>query len=204
MNPDFRMLGGADPWKMLGVGRGASQDEIRRAYRAKVRRTHPDAGGSHDEHTKVERALAVLSDPVRMASYRALLDKPTSRPTSQPTSRPTDQPRRPAPRPSQPAGGYQRQSGPAQRRTATGDGPLPPFPTGVYESRLASRGINRLAMASLPAALFCGPVGVVMAIIALRRISRTGERGAACAWIAIVLSVAVTVVATISPGSFSN
>jgi hypothetical protein len=43
-----------------------------------------------------------------------------------------------------------------------------------------------------------------MAIIALRRISQTGERGAACAWTAIVLSVAVTVVAAISPGSFSN
>jgi preprotein translocase subunit Sec63 len=35
-------LGGWDPYAVLGVGRGASQDEIAQAYREQVKRYHPD------------------------------------------------------------------------------------------------------------------------------------------------------------------
>jgi preprotein translocase subunit Sec63 len=35
-------LGGWDPYAVLGVARGASQDEIARAYREQVKRYHPD------------------------------------------------------------------------------------------------------------------------------------------------------------------
>lgn len=37
-----------DPYKILGVPRGASEEQIRSAYRGLVRRLHPDASGSHE------------------------------------------------------------------------------------------------------------------------------------------------------------
>ena len=201
MNADFRLLGGADPWKVLGVARGAGQDEIKRAYRAKVRLTHPDAGGSHEEHTKVERALAILSDPVRLATYRALLDGPSSSRSSSSSgtgssrTRPTDQSKRSA---SGSAQDFQWQSGlgpSSSRRKAPSDSSFQPYPSGgVYETRLAEQGRNTLAVISVPAAFLCGPVGLVLAIIALRQISKTGQRGAAWAWTAIVVTIGMTVV----------
>ena len=36
------------PWDVLGVPRGASQDEIDAAYRQRAKTAHPDAGGSSD------------------------------------------------------------------------------------------------------------------------------------------------------------
>ena len=37
-----RTGGSLDPWKVLGISRGASTDEVRRAYRDKLRQYHPD------------------------------------------------------------------------------------------------------------------------------------------------------------------
>lgn len=40
----------------LGVGRDATPDEIRAAYRAKMARAHPDRGGAHNEAARLTAA----------------------------------------------------------------------------------------------------------------------------------------------------
>ena len=39
------MATNADPWRTLGLAPGATQDEIRRAYRRLAKLNHPDAAG---------------------------------------------------------------------------------------------------------------------------------------------------------------
>ncbi|MGD9982274.1 MAG: J domain-containing protein [Hyphomonadaceae bacterium] len=42
--------------RLLGVGPIATADEIRRAYRTKMARAHPDRGGSHNEAARLTAA----------------------------------------------------------------------------------------------------------------------------------------------------
>lgn len=52
-----------DPYAALGVGRKATPDAIKRAYRAQARKTHPDRqGGDASKMADVNRAYALLSD----------------------------------------------------------------------------------------------------------------------------------------------
>lgn len=58
------------PYEVLRVPGGATTDELRAAYLARARESHPDrAGGSDDEMRRVNEAWAVLSDPVRKADF---------------------------------------------------------------------------------------------------------------------------------------
>jgi hypothetical protein len=47
-----------DPWEVLGVSPGASQEEIKKAWREKVKKTHPDLNphGDREEFDKVQAA----------------------------------------------------------------------------------------------------------------------------------------------------
>src|SRR5215218_8897326 len=70
------MTAGPDPYAVLGVGRGASAGEVRRAYLALARRHHPDAHAEGPERAAAERrmqdvnaAWAVLGDPARRAAF---------------------------------------------------------------------------------------------------------------------------------------
>lgn len=61
-----------DPYATLGVARTASRDEVKRAYRKRAKRAHPDRpGGSHAEMTALNKAYALLEDPAKRARFDA-------------------------------------------------------------------------------------------------------------------------------------
>jgi curved DNA-binding protein CbpA len=77
-----------DLYKLLGVPKEATQDDIRKAHRELVRRYHPDANlGDHssEEHFKeVQRAYEVLSDPEKRREYDRRLNTSARRSSGKP------------------------------------------------------------------------------------------------------------------------
>ena len=55
MRPD-PSTGEADPWAVLGLRRGASAEEVARAWRALAARHHPDTGGDAGRFREVVAA----------------------------------------------------------------------------------------------------------------------------------------------------
>jgi curved DNA-binding protein len=63
-----------DFYDVLGVSRGASQDEIQRAYRKLARTYHPDLNrdpAAEERFKEISEAYAVLSDPQTRQRYDA-------------------------------------------------------------------------------------------------------------------------------------
>ncbi|MFB6720860.1 J domain-containing protein [Kribbella sp. NPDC056345] len=64
-----------DPYTILGVGTGASDDDLDRAFRGLVRQLHPDTrvtSAGHDADVRLQELLdayATLRDPIRRAAY---------------------------------------------------------------------------------------------------------------------------------------
>ncbi len=55
-----------DYYKILGVGRDASEGEIKRAYRKLARKYHPDVNkdkGAEEKFKQINEAHEVLKDP---------------------------------------------------------------------------------------------------------------------------------------------
>lgn len=72
-------LGHPSPFHKLGIGRDATEDEIRSAYMRLAKETHPDRYAAASQAARdlaeqafreVTRAYELLSDPARLASYR--------------------------------------------------------------------------------------------------------------------------------------
>jgi len=58
-----------DYYNILGVDRGASQDEIKKAYRGLAMKHHPDRGGDTNKFKEIEEAYRTLSDDQKRAEY---------------------------------------------------------------------------------------------------------------------------------------
>jgi DnaJ-class molecular chaperone len=54
-----------DYYKILGLARGASADEIKKAYRSLAMKHHPDRGGSEAQFKDIATAYDILSDPTK-------------------------------------------------------------------------------------------------------------------------------------------
>ena len=64
-----------DYYKILGVSRDASAEDIKRAYRKLARQFHPDknkAKGAEDKFKEANEANEVLSDPKKRQAYDQL------------------------------------------------------------------------------------------------------------------------------------
>lgn len=62
-----------DPYRVLGIGRSASEAEVKKAYRKLARRHHPDVNrnskSSEDRFKEIQEAYEILSDKKRRANY---------------------------------------------------------------------------------------------------------------------------------------
>lgn len=56
-------------YRVLGVGTDSTPDEIKVAYRARVKDAHPDRGGDPVEFRQVQQAYNTLSDPQKRERY---------------------------------------------------------------------------------------------------------------------------------------
>jgi molecular chaperone DnaJ len=68
---DARDQDSGDPYAVLGVSAQAGAAEIKAAYRALVKRHHPDAGGDAERILALNAAWELLRDPQRRSLYDA-------------------------------------------------------------------------------------------------------------------------------------
>ncbi len=64
----------ANHYEVLGVAEAASPEQLKAAYRARVKELHPDSGGTDEEFEALQVAWSVLSDSARRRDYDSWLD----------------------------------------------------------------------------------------------------------------------------------
>jgi hypothetical protein len=65
MNPSKNL------YRILGVRPDATPEEIKAAYREKIRKAHTDRGGKHEDAAEINAAYAILESVADHAAYRA-------------------------------------------------------------------------------------------------------------------------------------
>ncbi len=58
-----------DPYQILGLGRGATSEQVKAAFRARARQHHPDHGGDPEQFHLARTAYGILIDPKDRAFY---------------------------------------------------------------------------------------------------------------------------------------
>lgn len=58
-----------DPYDILGVERDADEAQLKAAYRRHAKVAHPDSGGDSEAFAHLQKAYALLLDPVRRKVY---------------------------------------------------------------------------------------------------------------------------------------
>lgn len=68
-SPDSKDVDNKEFYEVIGVPQDASQDDIKKAYRKKVIKAHPDKGGDPEEFKKLQAAYEILSNPEKRELY---------------------------------------------------------------------------------------------------------------------------------------
>ena len=63
------MVNRNDLYGILGVDKSASKDSVKRAYRKRAKKAHPDTGGNVEKFGALKRAHDILTDDARRAKY---------------------------------------------------------------------------------------------------------------------------------------
>ena len=87
-------------YDVLGVDPSATLKDIKRAFRKKAMKHHPDRGGDEEEFKKINEAYEILSSPLERALFDSKLRMEkaewSERRAEQSGSEPSSPPRRPA------------------------------------------------------------------------------------------------------------
>ena len=59
----------ASPYEILGVSKGCSEGEFKKAYRKLAMQHHPDKGGDPEQFKKIQGAYDILSDPQKRQNF---------------------------------------------------------------------------------------------------------------------------------------